>query len=82
MAGSNILVDLSGVDVVLNVKYQLFRSNGAAAYSGRTHTHTDSHLYFIDWGIWNLFYAPSSFVNRAVVMAFYRSMENLSSTRP
>ena len=39
-AGSNIHVDLSRVDVVLHAKFQLWGSNGVAAYSGRTHTHT------------------------------------------
>ena len=40
-AGLNILVDLSGVDVVLHVHLQPWGSNGVAAYTG--HTHTDSH---------------------------------------
>ena len=49
-AGPNIRVDLSVVDAVLHAKFQPQGSNGVAAYSGRTHTHThtDSHLYYID----------------------------------
>ena len=46
VAGSNIRFDLSRVDVVLHAKFQPRGSNGVAAYSG--HTHTDSHLHYID----------------------------------
>ena len=44
--GSNICVDLSGVDVVLHAKFQPWGSNHVAAYSGQTHTHADPyHIY-------------------------------------
>ena len=43
VAGSNIRIDLSSVDVVLHAKVHPRGPNGMATYSRRTNTHAHTH---------------------------------------